>query len=93
MGHRISTPPSAEKTACPICNKEFSSPGNMKLHVDNIHSERPIEEWVECEVCKTKLKTRHLLLKHLIRKHQIYQRKVMAPPPPPLPTLYQDENI
>ena len=71
----VTPSPSNRPCPCPVCGKVLTSRGNMKKHVENVHYERPIEEWEPCTECDRRFKTRNLLLIHLVQKHGIYQTR------------------
>ncbi|XP_071529877.1 uncharacterized protein ab isoform X2 [Panulirus ornatus] len=62
---------------CEACGRSYSTVGNLKQHVANVHGRG---EWVVCGVCGKTFKTRQYLQSHLLQQHGIRQR-----PAPVLP--------
>lgn len=77
-GSSLSPPPgimrSFEPLPCPICQRTYSSPGNLKQHLENIHMSCN-ELNFECRICGNKFKSKWYLHKHLHRAHHIRGRK------------------
>ncbi|KAK4295786.1 hypothetical protein Pmani_031673 [Petrolisthes manimaculis] len=65
---------SFEPLPCPICQRTYSSPGNLKQHLENIHMSSN-ELNFECRICGNKFKSKWYLHKHLHRAHHIRGRK------------------
>ncbi|MPC25564.1 Protein abrupt [Portunus trituberculatus] len=65
---------SFEPLPCPICQRTYSSPGNLKQHLENIHMSCN-ELNFECRICGNKFKSKWYLHKHLHRAHHIRGRK------------------
>ena len=65
-------------STCPICQKVLSTPSNVKIHIDNVHTDIPMDKYEKCPECERSFKTRHLMLSHLSRKHGVYQRKRLS---------------
>lgn len=65
---------SFEPLPCPICQRSYSSPGNLKQHLENIHMSSN-ELNFECRICGNKFKSKWYLHKHLHRAHHIRGRK------------------
>ena len=73
--HGEQLPAYLQRASCPICGKVLSSPGNVTLHIQNIHSEIPQDQWETCKICQKRWKTRHQLIGHMAKVHGIYQKK------------------
>ena len=65
---------SFEPLPCPICQRSYSSPGNLKQHLENIHMASNDLQF-ECRICGNKFKSKWYLHKHLHRAHHIRGRK------------------
>ncbi|XP_045609803.2 protein abrupt isoform X2 [Procambarus clarkii] len=67
---------------CEACGRSYSTVGNLKQHVANVHGRG---EWVVCGVCGKTFKTRQYLQSHLLQQHGIRQRPTpLLPCPQPL---------
>lgn len=67
---------------CEECGRSYSTVGNLKQHVANVHGRG---EWVACGVCAKTFKTRQYLQSHLLQQHGIRQRPAPLLPPCPQP--------
>ncbi|XP_042237093.1 protein abrupt-like [Homarus americanus] len=63
---------------CEACGRSYSTVGNLKQHVANVHGRG---EWVVCGVCGKTFKTRQYLQSHLLQQHGIRQRPTPLLPP------------
>lgn len=64
---------------CETCGRSYSTVGNLKQHVANVHGRG---EWVTCGVCGKTFKTRQYLQSHLLQQHGIRQRPTPLLPGP-----------
>ncbi|ROT73530.1 Protein abrupt [Penaeus vannamei] len=75
--------PAGGPAAAPPANLHiYSTVGNLKQHVANVHGRG---EWVACGVCAKTFKTRQYLQSHLLQQHGIRQRPAPLLPPCPQP--------
>lgn len=63
---------------CPICGREYSSKGNLRQHINNVHQQP--QQWSTCNVCGKNFKTKHYLQNHKLYAHGQRQRTTQAPP-------------
>ena len=56
------------KTPCPVCDKVFSSTGNVYTHIKNCHSETIVAGY-ECPACNSEFKSRSALTQHIRTEH------------------------
>jgi len=62
-----------QQLPCPICNKAYSSQGNLRQHIENIHTS--LNSSFACSRCDNKFKSKWYLHKHLHRAHHLRGRK------------------
>ena len=68
-------PPSLQPTTCHLCGKTYSTSGNLRHHIKEIHAVIPEDQWETCELCGKRFKVRRYLINHLADVHKIYQKK------------------
>jgi len=69
---------------CPICGREYSSKGNLRQHINNVHQQP--QQWSTCNVCGKNFKTKHYLQNHKLYAHGQRQRTQQPPPTNQTPT-------
>lgn len=67
-------PLSGDMNRCVVCNRNYSSPSNLRAHVLNVHMDTSKTDWYQCSVCGKKCKTKHYLINHEMQKHGIRQK-------------------
>jgi hypothetical protein len=60
---------------CPHCARYCRGKHVLKSHIENVHMEKPLEQWEQCLFCSRKCKTRRYLTMHILRVHRIRQRR------------------
>lgn len=75
---------------CETCGRSYSTVGNLKQHVANVHGRG---EWVTCGVCGKTFKTRQYLQSHLLQQHGIRQRPTPLLPGPSHPSHHDPTQL
>lgn len=58
--------------ACTLCNKGFSSKGNLKVHIKRIHNKSSAENAQNCcEHCGVRMTSTRMLHNHLWAEHGV----------------------
>ena len=68
----------SQHVRCSLCDKTYSNMSNLRTHMLDVHEDIPEDQWLSCEYCEKKFKTKHKLINHRNRSHGIFRKQTMS---------------